>query len=329
MRTIAPWIALLFACTAARAAKTLDIYFVDVEGGQATLVVAPGGQSLLIDAGFTGNGGRDADRIARAAKAAGVKHLDALLVTHFHPDHSGGVPNVIERLPATTFLDHGPSVEAEGKYPEAYAAAIAKGQHRVLQAGETIMIKAMKITVVSAAGKTIRRLGDSNSHCAGLAPHPETEDDGEDAQSVGIVLEFGKFRFGDFADLTWNKQLALLCPDNRVGKLDLLLAPRHGGLAPQALWGLAPRVTIINNSAKIGAGPQAWKTTSGSPGLEDIWQLHFAGAGGKEANAPDSLIANVEEDGAGDYLKVSAMPDGSFTVFNARNKYTKTYGRGY
>src|SRR5215472_12375430 len=121
---------LLALLPGAYAAKTLDIYFIDVEGGQSTLLVSPSGQSLLIDAGYTGFGGRDADRIAKAAKTAGVKRIDYLLVTHFHSDHVGGVPNLLERLPVSVFLDHGPSIEEQGKYPEAYAKAIERGQHR-------------------------------------------------------------------------------------------------------------------------------------------------------------------------------------------------------
>src|ERR1700730_15913174 len=123
---------------AAQGAKTLDIYFVDVEGGQSTLVVSPSGQTLLIDTGYAGNSGRDANRIAAAAKAAGVKKIDTLLITHFHADHSGGVANLLERLPVATFLDYGVSVEGGGKYPPPYEKAIAGGAHRTIAPGEKI-----------------------------------------------------------------------------------------------------------------------------------------------------------------------------------------------
>src|SRR6266481_6993574 len=127
----------------AQGAKTLDIYFIDVEGGQSTLVVPPSGQALLIDTGYAGNSGRDAIRIAAAAKAAGAKKIDTLLITHHHGDHAGGVPNLLERLPVATFLDKGPSVEEGGKYPEPYEKAFASGQHRVIAAGDKIAIRGL------------------------------------------------------------------------------------------------------------------------------------------------------------------------------------------
>src|SRR5690348_16593684 len=151
----------------AQAAKTLELYFIDTEGGQATLVVGPSGQSLLIDAGYTGFGGRDTLRIAAAAKDAGVKHIDYLLITHFHDDHVGGVANLLDRLPVATFLDHGPSIETKD-YPGPYAEALAKGQHRVVAPGDKIAIKDLDVTVVAAAGKVISRPGEPNANCMGV-----------------------------------------------------------------------------------------------------------------------------------------------------------------
>lgn len=315
---------LALLAAAASGAKTLDIFFVDVEGGQSTLVVSPSGQSLLIDTGYAGFSGRDADRIAAAAKAGGVKHIDYLVITHFHGDHVGGVANLVERLPVANFLDHGPSVEAGDKYPEAYSTAMAKGMHRVVMPGDPIPVKGLNVTVVTAAGKHIERAGEPNQFCAGLEPRPETQPR-EDAQSVGVVVEFGKFRFGDFGDLMWNQELALLCPENRVGKLDLYLTTRHGGETTPAIRALAPRVAVMNNGPRKGGDPREWKLVKESPGLEDLWQLHFAIAGGQDANAPDPLIANLDEACMGKYLKVSASADGAFTVYNSRNKYMKSY----
>jgi len=315
----------LVAACAAHAAKTLDIYFIDTEGGQATLVVSPSGQSLLIDTGYTGFGGRDTVRIAAAAKDAGVKRIDYLLITHFHDDHVGGVANLLDRLPVTNYLDHGISIETKN-YPTPYATAFAKGQHRVVVPGDKIAIKDLDVTVLTAGGKNIQTKGQPNPNCAGLSEQDGPLEATENSQSVGVVIAFGKFRFVDLGDLTWNKQLALLCPDNKVGKVDLYLTTHHGGAdSPKALWGMAPRVAIMNNGPMKGGEALAWQTVKASPGLEDLWQLHFALAGGKDTNVPDTFIANVDANDQGRHLKVSALADGSFTVTNPRNKFTKTY----
>lgn len=316
---------LLLLSGAARAAKNLDIYFIDVEGGQATLVVSPSGQTLLIDTGFPGFSGRDADRIANAAKLAHVKRIDYVLVTHHHSDHEGGVPNLLQRLPVGVFLDHGPSVETSGpqlKTYEAYTAAVAKAGHRVVKPGDTIPVKGLEVTVLVAGGEQINRKGEANPYCAGIGSKDET---GENPQSAGVLIQFGKFRFADLGDLTWDKEVALLCPENRVGKIDLYLTTHHGAESSKAIYGMAPRVAIMNNGARKGGAPEGWKVVKGSPGLEDMWQLHFAVAGGKETNVPDPMIANVDEQCEGKFLKVSAAADGSFTVYNARNKYSKAY----
>ena len=315
---------ILLAAGAAQAAKTLDIYFIDTEGGQATLVVAPSGQSLLIDTGYTGFGGRDTVRITTAAKEAGVKRIDHLLITHFHDDHVGGVANLLDRLPVANYLDHGPSIETNG-YPSSYAAAFAKGQHQVVAPGDKIAMKDLDVTVVAAGGETISRSGDRNPSCAGIAERQTNEENTENAQSAAVVIQFGKFRFADLGDLTWNKSLALLCPENKVGKIDLFLTTHHGGESSNAIWGMAPRVAIMNNGPAKGGDPLGWKTVMASPGLEDLLQLHFALAGGKETNVPDTFIANVDANDQGRHLKVSALADGSFTVTNPRNKFSKTY----
>jgi competence protein ComEC len=317
-------IILLTWAGAAQAAKTLDLYFIDVEGGQATLVVAPSGQSLLIDTGYTGFGGRDTVRIAAAAKDAGVKRIDTLLITHFHDDHVGGVANLLDRFPVTTFLDHGPSIETHD-YPSPYAAAIETGQHKVVAAGDKIPIKDLDVTVVAAAGKVVNAEGEPNPNCAGIAERQSDLEAGENSQSLALVIQFGKFRFADLGDLTWNKELALLCPENKVGKIDLYLTTHHGGESPKAIWGMTPRVAIMNNGPDKGADPLGWKKAMASPGLEDLWQLHFALAGGKETNVPDTFIANVDANDQGKHLKVSALADGTFTVTNPRNKFSKTY----
>lgn len=307
-------------------ARSLEIFFIDTEGGQATLIVSPSGQSLLIDAGYTDFSGRDADRILDAAKQAHVKHLDYVLITHHHSDHEGGVPNLLERFTVGTFYDPGPSVETAKDQQRTYKAyeAAMKTQHReIVKPGDKIPIKGLDVTVVVAAGAHIDASGDPNPFCAGLKP--ASDEIAENARSAGVVVEYGKFRFADFGDLTPNKEMALLCPQNRVGKIDLFLTDHHGGETSKAIYGMAPRVIIMNNGARKGGDPAGWKTVSASPGLEDLWQLHFAVAGGSEANVPDPRIANLEEHCQGLPLKVTVESNGSFTVFNRRNKYTKTY----
>ncbi|MSV35137.1 MAG: MBL fold metallo-hydrolase [Bryobacterales bacterium] len=309
---------------AARAAKTLDIYFIDVEGGQSTLVVSPSGQTLLIDTGYAGNSGRDANRIAVAAKAAGVKKIDTLFLTHHHDDHAGGVPNLLARLPVTLFLDKGPNVELDNQYAEPYEKAFATGQHKVIAAGDKIAVKGLDVMVLTAAGKYVNVPGDANPHCAGIAP--VTGEKGENPQSAGVAIQFGKFRFVDPGDIIWNEEFGLHCPGNKAGKPDVYLTAHHGThLSPKSVHGLTPRVIIMNNGARKGGLPEEWKLLRASPDLADLWQLHFSLAGGKEANSPDPFIANVEANDDGHYLKLSAAEDGSFVVFNSRTKYTKRY----
>jgi len=303
------------------AADPLNLYFIDTEGGHATLVVAPSGASLLIDTGHEGYGGRDATRIRTAAKDAGVKKIDYLLVTSFQSDHIGGIKNVLEVLPVGTFLDQG---AGPGGYPEPYQAGFAKGKHQVVAPGDTIPMKGLSVTVVAAAGREVAAAGGPNAHCDGVPMQPEDID--EDSRSVAVVIEFGKFRFVSLGDLTWNRELSLLCPQNKVGQADVYLSTRHGAESSKAIWGIAPRVAILNNGPRTGGEAAAFKNVMASPGIEDLWQLHFAMANGAAANAPDALIANLQEAGDGSHLKVSVAADGSFTVLNTRNKYSRKYG---
>lgn len=327
--------ALLFLLTSytLRAAETLEVYFVDVEGGQATLVVSPSGESMLVDAGWPGYGGRDAERIVAAAKAAGVKQIDYLLVTHYHLDHVGGVPPLAAKIPIVHFVDHGAVIDTDKDAQSLFAAyrpVREKGQHLVVKPGDKIPLKGLDVEVVAAAGKLITAplegAGAPNPLCATTpqrAPDPT-----ENAQSVGIIIRFGKFRLANLADLTWNKELELVCPVNRVGSVDVYLSTHHGmNLSGSAamVHALAPRVAIMNNGARKGGSPDVWQIVRSSPGLEDIWQLHYAVEAGRENNAPERFIANLEERCQGYGLKLSARADGSFTVTNLRNGYAKAY----
>jgi competence protein ComEC len=314
------------------ASKTLDVYFIDVEGGQATLFVSPAGQSMLVDAGWPGFNARDANRIIAAAKMAKIKKIDYVVVTHHHTDHVGGTKQLAERFPIGTFIDKGPSVEKSAlakELTQVYEEAIAKagGGHKVVKAGDTIPVKGLDVKVVIANGEPVAAGGLMNPACNGV--ERDKDDPTENALSVGMVITYGKFRLADFGDLTWNKELDLVCPNNRVGTVDVYLTTHHGlaaSNAPPIVAALKPRVAILNNGARKGGMPAAWKVIKAVPGLEDIWQIHFAVAGGKETNAPDMFIANLEESNdLGKYIKLSASADGSFTVYNSRNKYEKVY----
>ena len=334
MRLLAGLVLSLCMATVLPAAKTLDFYFIDVEGGQATLIVTPSKQSLLVDAGWPGFNKRDAERIKAAAKSAGIKHIDYLALTHYHMDHVGGVPQIAAMLPVKNFIDHGPNNETNKgakELSEAYDEAVKTGNHLVMKPGDKIPLKGLDITVVAAngdhLGSALAGAGAANPLCA--AEPSFKEDKSENARSLGFVLSFGKFRFIDLGDLTSAKELNLVCPNNLLGTVDVYLTTHHGLDASNAkaiVEALHPRVAIMNNGAKKGGVPAAWKIIKESPGLEDIWQVHFALAGGKETNVPDPMVANItEENDEGKALKVSASADGSFTVTNLRNKYSKTY----
>jgi competence protein ComEC len=315
----------LFALTAL-AADPLRLYFIDVEGGQATLMKTPSGQTLLIDTGYDGFGGRDTVRIQKAMKDADVKKIDYLLITHFHDDHIGGITNLLStKIPIANFLDHGVNIEPN-KFDAVWAAAYATGKHQVVVPGDKIPFKDVTVTILTAAGKDRPGTGSPNSYCAGLTEH--SGESGENTQSLALVVEYGKFRFLDPGDLTYNKELSLLCPTNQVGKVDLFLSTHHGSESPKAIWDLAPRVAIMDNGPRKGGDATGWKMIATSPGLDELWQLHYSLAAGADGNSRDALIANLvpggDEDGK--FLKVEALPTGEFTVYNSRNKYLKKNG---
>lgn len=316
------------------AAKPLEFYFIDTEGGQATLIVAPGGQSMLVDAGWPGNEGRDLGRIIAAARKAGVKKIDFLITTHYHLDHVGGVPALADKFPVVTFVDHGPNNETgkqAGHLYSEYERVVVKAQHLVVKAGDTLPIKGIDVKIVSANGGLITSplpgCGAPNSLCAKAVK--KEVDPSENARSTGFILSYGdKFRFVDLGDLTWNKELELVCPNNLLGNVDLYLTTHHGmdmSGSEQIVHALHPRVAIMNNGARKGGSVPAWKAVKSSPGLQDLWQLHFAMAGGVENNVPDVFIANTEEACEGQWLRAIVQPSGEFTVYNSRNKHEKTY----
>jgi competence protein ComEC len=312
----------------AQSRKTLDIYFVDVEGGQATLLVSPSGESILVDAGWPGFENRDADRIAAAAKRAGLSRIDYLIVTHYHNDHVGGVPQLVAKIPVGTFVDHGENVEHTEQVDKIYKDYLQvreKGKHLQVKPGDTIPIKGLDVRVVAAGGEHATTGGQPNALCSSSTPREA--DPTENAHSVGILVAFDKFRFVDLGDLTWNKEHDLVCPNNVLGNVDVYLTTHHGlnqSNNPVLVHAVKPRVAVMNNGAKKGGSPEAWDTVHSSPGLQDLWQLHYAVAGGADHNVGEAFIANVDET-TGFGIKLSAQKDGSFKITNERNGNSKTY----
>ena len=354
-------VSLSVALLSAQARTTLDIYLVDVEGGNATLFVASSGDSLLID---TGNGGaaamRDADRIMAAVKDARLTQIDHLITTHYHGDHYGAMTEGASRSPIKEFIDHGPNVQpapaADEFLQKVYPQLYAKSKHTVAKPGDKIELKGLDARVVASAGQMIASplpgAGNKNPYCA--AYKPKDPDPSENAQSVGTHFTFGRFKTVHMGDLTWNKESDLMCPSNKLGTVDLFIVSHHGQAISNSevlVHALAPRVAIMNNGTRKGGQPDAMKVMHSSPGLEDLWQIHFSQLSGQEYTVPGMFIANgVDEqppampiagiaapapgpgtppppvhNGAAYWIKVSAREDGSFTVTNARNGFSKTY----
>ena len=347
----------------AQTSKLLNIYVVDVEGGNATLFAAPSGQSLLID---SGNGGpaavRDAERILAAAKDAGVTQIDHLITTHWHGDHFGAMAELAGRIPIKQFIDHGGNVQPQEGADEflrnVYPTLYAKGTHTVAKPGDKIAIGGLDWRIVAAGGKHIETplsgAGQANPYCA--AYKAQDPDPSENAQSVGSIVTFGKFRVAHLGDLTWNKEFELMCPKNPIGTVDVFIVSHHGQAisnSPQLVYALHPRVMVMNNGTRKGGQPDAMKVLHTSPGLEDLWQLHFSLLSGQEYTVPGMFIANTYDEpltampivgvaapapgpaaapppthnGTAYWIKISAQEDGSFTVTNARNGFSKTYAK--
>ena len=327
------------------APKTLDIYFIDVEGGQSTLIVTPARESLLVDAGFPGTGtfdstpgdprqARDAQRIAVAARAAGLTRIDYLLVTHFHADHDGGVVELAQLMPIATFVDHDTvPASAEENVPgtlamfDAYAAVRAKGRHLVPKPGNRLPLKGVETTVVSASGSTLARplsrAGTPTQGCAATAP--PAQEVNENPRSTGFQLQFGAFRFLDLGDLSGAPLFALACPASLVGPVDVYLVAHHGGpdaADPATFAAFAPRVAVLNNGARKGGAAETFAALRRAASI-DAWQLHRSDQPGSQ-NFADDRIANLDETTA-HWIKLSAKEDGSFTVTNARTRGTKAY----
>jgi len=346
----------------AQTRKTLDVYVIDVEGGNATLFVSPSGESLLMD---TGNFGpqpaeRDSGRIVEAMKDAGVTQIDHLIITHWHGDHFGGLAALAGKVPIKEYIDHGPNTQpaeiADTFLKDVYPGLIAKAKHTVAKPGDRIaMGNGLDVRVVAAAGQQIKSPmpggGGQNPACASFKP---IDNNAEDPMSVGVHVTFGKFRTVHLGDATRNKEFEMMCPVNKLGTVDVLLGLHHGQATSNSevmVHALHPRVGIMNDGTRKGGEPDTMKSVYSSPGFEDLWQIHFSLLSGTEYSAPGYFIANTTDENPGVlpvapiaapapgpnvppppahngkayWIKLSAQQDGTFTVTNTRNGFSKTY----
>ena len=320
--------------------SALRIFVVDVEGGGATLVVSPSGQSMLIDSGSPGPAAeRDSSRIAVAMKAAGLTTIDYLFTTHYDGDHVGGAPAANAVAHFDRFFDHGemdPKWEQNNGIEQRYAAylAIARGKRTIVKPGDTIPFGDARIDVVSAQGavlaKAINGGGQANPFCKDAEVKPPNTT--ENSQSAGVLITYRRFTFLDVGDLTWDKEMDLACPVNKLGRVSLLLATHHGFFGDQSgagalLWAIQPQVVIANNGPRKGMAAPAFDRIHNVRDLEGLWQSHLALASDKDHNAPDDMIANPEAsaDCKGHAIRVEARADGTFTVTNTRNDYSRSY----
>jgi competence protein ComEC len=319
-------------------AKTdkLRVYFIDVEGGQSTLFVTPKGESLLIDTGWPDHDFRDADRIAAAAKNAGITKIDYVLITHFHDDHVGGVPQLVQRIPVGAFIDHGINRETEnagvvGRY-EAYHKVLRDGhyKHIIAKPGDVLPLTGLYAKVISADGNLLQTAlpgeGAPNPFCA--KSEPRAEDKTENSRSLGVRITFGKLKLLDLGDLTSDKEIQLMCPKNPIGTVDVYIVSHHGwyqSSSPALVHAIHPRVAIMDNGETKGGSTPTLDTIRSSPGLEDLWQLHYSAEGSEAHNTSAANIANLTGTDAGNDIELIGNRDGSFDVINARTNATKHY----
>ncbi len=329
--------------TATAQSRTFDIYWVDVEGGAATLVVSPTGQSLLVDTGFPGADDRDAKRIFAATQEAGLTRIDYLVITHFHADHVGGLQALAEMIPIETCLDHGTTTEESNqRWLDAYLS-VCGDKRAAVEAGDKIPFGAVEIDIIASDGRLITAPvndGGFNTLCA-TAEH-KAQASPENQRSVGALFTYGRFTFLDLGDLNWEMEVELSCPMNKVGEVTLYQTSRHGAWddagSPTHLYAIKPQVIVVNNGPRKGLGGTSpgfsevstahFDRMAKSPGIEGMWQGHRSLLDPDPAhNTVEDMIANLldtaEEDGH--WIRASVSQDGTFTVTNSRNGFSRTY----
>ncbi len=320
--------------TSSTIASELRIFFVDVEGGAATLIITPAGESLLIDCGNPGK--RDAERIHKVAtEKAGLKAIDHLFITHWHLDHYGGAERLRSLMPIHHFWDRGiPETLPEDakNFPiliQAYKAA-GGDKSKTLKAGDEVPLKQLagapkvKLSILSASGQVVKDKPGAPENPIAKQHQPRPEDPSDNAKSLGFLLQFGDWKFLDLGDLTWNVEYKLVHPTDKIGKIDVYQTTHHGleiSNNPVVINTVEPRVAIFNNGSKKGCHPQVTGTLRRVPGLEAIFQVHRNVNAGPGENTEPSFIANEGEDCAAETVVVIVGKDAkSYSVQAGKNK---------
>jgi beta-lactamase superfamily II metal-dependent hydrolase len=327
-------LAVLLSCVLANAAlaaeksRGLDIYFIDAEGGAATLLVTPQGESVLIDCGNPGS--RDAERIHKAAtEQAGLRAIDHFVATHWHTDHYGGVERLARLMPIRHYYDHGiPASLQEDpmNFPlliQAYKNASA-GKSRHLRPGDEIRLKQaagslpVRLVCLCSSGEVVPDKPGAPTNPVALEHKPMPDDPTDNAKSLGFLLSFGGFRFLDLGDLTWNIEYKLVHPTDKIGPIDVYQTTHHGleiSNNPVLIKTVRPRVAVYNNGPRKGAHPSVTATLRRVPGIQAIYQVHRNLQVGAQENTDPEFIANPDEQCRGESIRLSVTPDSrSYTV---------------
>jgi len=301
------------------AAGTLEVVFVDVEGGAATLLRTPGGEAVLIDSGFPGE--RDATRIERAARELGLERIDHYVTTHWHRDHVGGIPDLAKLIPIRKYYGHripdplSPDINAD--HVDAWRQ-LAKSPVW-LQAGDRIPLKTaagsppVVLDVIAADGVGVGEApGSAAIRTCDRGHEPRDPDASDNAKSLGFRLSYGDFDLFAGGDLTWNIEHKLVCP-RAVFPLpvDVYIVNHHGADSsnnPALVQSLAPTVAIVNNGPRKGGEPRTMQLLLEGPGAGRVFQLHRNVREGA-VNAEPAHVANDDENCNAAVVRLSVLPD--------------------